>query len=107
MMGRMTNDLSRFRSGAAAAVVLLAGLVGSGAVAQGAGEPARRAPSADVSALKVPHVAYRERRLGNGLQVLSIADRSSPTVDACRSGITSAVATTLPAAPASRISSST
>ena len=32
------------------------------------------------SALKVAPVVYRERRLGNGLQVLSVASHSSPTV---------------------------
>ena len=81
MIDRMTN--LRFCSAAAAAaaaIALTGGLVASAAWAQGTGEPTRRAPAATVSTLKVPHVAYRERRLGNGLQVLSIADRSSPTV---------------------------
>lgn len=79
-MGRMKNDRSRFHSGAAAVAVLLAGFAGSAVLAQAVPEPARRAPAAAVSALKVPDVAYRERRLVNGLQVISIESRSSPTV---------------------------
>jgi zinc protease len=33
------------------------------------------------TALKVPHVDYRERKLSNGLDVISVESHSSPTVD--------------------------
>ena len=79
-MGRMKNNKAfRIGAGAAAAVVLLSACAGTSALAPAAPE-ARRPAAPAVSELKVPHVAYRERRLPNGLQVLSIADRGSPTV---------------------------
>ncbi|HEX2539506.1 MAG TPA: pitrilysin family protein [Caldimonas sp.] len=72
-------ELARRRA-RSAAVLALAACIASAALAQAGSTAPRRAPPAAVSALNVPPVAYRERRLANGLQVLSIEDRSSPTV---------------------------
>ncbi len=87
-MHRLGSTLLSAR--AATATVVLAGtLIAAGALAQtdsaAQAKPAAaatgRTPAVGVAAaLEVPQVAYRERRLGNGLQVLSIEDRSSPTV---------------------------
>jgi zinc protease len=44
---------------------------------------AARAPASDAAAapaLRIPPIVYRERRLANGLQVISVASHASPTV---------------------------
>jgi zinc protease len=38
------------------------------------------AAAGNATPIEVPSIAYRERRLANGLQVISVQDRSSPTV---------------------------
>jgi zinc protease len=58
---------------------LVAFAVLSGTVAvPHAGHAAPAAPQAE--ALKIPPIVYRERRLANGLQVISVQSRTSPTV---------------------------
>ena len=57
--------------------LLLAACAGSlPPTAATAGKPARAA----ASALQVPRIAFRERKLANGLQVISVESHSSPTV---------------------------
>jgi zinc protease len=81
MTSRMHRGGSTLPGARAIVAVLAATLVASGALARTAAAPTTRAAAAGVVAsLKVPQVAYRERRLGNGLHVISIQDRSSPTV---------------------------
>ena len=63
------------------AVALLAAGLGAGALgpslARAVTKPAS-APAAD--ALRVPRIAYRERKLGNGLTLISVESHASPTV---------------------------
>ena len=61
------------------AVALLAASLGAGAL----GPPrahAASAPAAAAEKLQVPRIDYRERKLGNGLTVLSVESHASPTV---------------------------
>ena len=60
-------------------VALLAAGLGAGALGP---SPARAAtaPAAATEALQVPRIDYRERKLGNGLTVLSVESHASPTV---------------------------
>ena len=48
------------------------------ALAQTPTAPAQAAPSA--AALDVPDIVFRERRLANGMRVLTALDRSTPNV---------------------------
>ena len=97
------------RSAGAALLAIAAGLVAAGASAatKTPAKPAASAAGATAACLKVAPIVYRERRLGNGLQVITVENHSSPTVSVQRLRTTSAVATIRPAARASRISSST
>ena len=65
-----------------AAAILDAAALTPPARAASASAPARTAPSAATAsdALQVPRVAYRERKLANGLTVLSVESHGSPTV---------------------------
>jgi zinc protease len=82
MMSRMKPSPLRRRAGRTAALLgaALCVCLGSSAVAQGRPDAAGSAAQGSVASLKVPPVVYRERRLGNGLQVLSVENRNSPTV---------------------------
>ena len=57
---------------------LLAACLGIGVLGASTLAIAAAAPGADV--LEVPRIAYRERKLGNGLTVLSVESHASPTV---------------------------
>jgi zinc protease len=70
---------------ARAAVALLI-VVAAGLPAQGAPAASKPAPSpaakaaSSVPVVNIPPIVYRERRLANGLQVITVEDHSSPTV---------------------------
>ncbi|MGZ5237354.1 MAG: M16 family metallopeptidase [Caldimonas sp.] len=66
--------LSRRRAAACALALALAFAGAAGGVAAATVD----APGA--AALKVPQIAYRERKLGNGLAVISVESHTSPTV---------------------------
>ncbi|MGZ5217723.1 MAG: M16 family metallopeptidase, partial [Caldimonas sp.] len=66
--------LSRRRAAALALALALAFAGAAGGVAAATVD----APGA--AALKVPQIAYRERKLGNGLAVISVESHTSPTV---------------------------
>ncbi|HEY4957952.1 MAG TPA: pitrilysin family protein [Caldimonas sp.] len=65
-------------------IALRTGLVALAAVAGGAAVVPTNAPAANATPraeqLKVAPIVYRERRLANGLQVISVASHASPTV---------------------------
>jgi zinc protease len=65
-------------SSARLVAALLAACLGIGVLGVSTQAMAATAPVADV--LKVPRIEYRERKLGNGLTVLSVESHASPTV---------------------------
>jgi zinc protease len=64
-----------------AAVAAVAGCIGSAAAPLAAlAAPSASAEAASFTGLRIAPFVYRERRLANGLQVLSVASHASPTV---------------------------
>ena len=74
------SDIAR-TAGAALLVMSAAALTAQGATAapKAAAKPPAKSASA-TAVLKVAPVVYRERRLANGLQVITVENHSSPTV---------------------------
>ena len=74
------SDIAR-TAGAALLVLSAAALTAQGATAapKAAAKPPAKSASA-TAVLKVAPVVYRERRLANGLQVITVENHSSPTV---------------------------
>ena len=75
------HDVAR-AAGAALVLCIAAAVQAPDALAAARKAAAKPAPAAAAapSILKVAPVAYRERRLANGLQVITVESRSSPTV---------------------------
>jgi len=62
------------------AVALLAAGLGAGAAGPAPARAAAAGPATAAEELQVPRIDYRERKLGNGLTVLSVESHASPTV---------------------------
>jgi zinc protease len=63
-----------------AAVLLVSATLAASSVALAARAAASGAAAQPAGPLRIPPIAYRERRLANGLQVISVAGHASPTV---------------------------
>src|SRR5947209_5831909 len=77
------NDVAR-AAGAALVLMCAASALPTDAAALTRKPPAKAAPAtatpAAAAILKVAPIVYRERRLANGLQVITVESHSSPTV---------------------------